>query len=76
MPYVPDALTSGSSYFSDFLRSIRQYDGKLSNVLQRFQVRCLFITGVPSTHHLEAEIGLNTHFAQLVERLKVQTLPF
>jgi hypothetical protein len=61
----------------DLLRKVKQYDGKLSNVLQTFQVSCPFIAGVTlPTHRLQAQLGLDMRFAvaQLAEGRKVRTI--
>jgi len=51
----------------DLLRKVKQYDGKLANVLHTFHVRCSFTIGVTlPTHRLQVELGLHTLFAQLV----------
>jgi hypothetical protein len=60
----------------DLLRKVKQYDGKLANVLHTFHVRYPFIVGVrPITHRLQAQLGLDIRFALLAEGLKVRTLP-
>jgi hypothetical protein len=61
----------------DLLQKVKQYDNKLSNVLQTFQVSCPFITGVTlPTYHLQAQLGLDVRFAvaQLAEGRKVRAL--
>ena len=59
----------------DLLRKVKQYDGKLANVLLTFHVRCPFKIGVIlPIHRLQAQLGLDMRFAQLAEGLKVRTL--
>ena len=61
----------------DLLRKVKQYDSKLSNVLQTFQVSYLFIACVTfPTHRLQAQLGLDVRFAvaQLAEGRKVRIL--
>ena len=58
----------------DLLRKVKQYDGKLLNVLLTFHVRPFKIGVIPPTHRLQAQLGLDMRFAQLAERLKVRTL--
>jgi len=60
----------------DLLRKVKQYDGKLANVIQTFQVRCPLLIGVTlPTHCLQAELIIDVRFAQLTEGFKVCARP-
>jgi hypothetical protein len=60
----------------DLLRKVKQYDGKLSDVLLTFQVRCLFSAGAfLLTYRLKARLSMDARFAQLADGRKVCTLP-
>lgn len=60
-------------------QKVKQYDGKLSNVVQRFQV-CHRFSLIPitlPTLHLQVTLALDTRFAQLADQKgnKVHILP-
>jgi hypothetical protein len=57
---------------NDLLRQVKQYDAKLSHVLQRFQVRRRHVIRVAgSSHRLQATLTVDIRFAQVAEGLKV-----
>jgi hypothetical protein len=53
----------------DLLQKVKQYDGMLSNVLQRFQVcRRFTILVTLLTSHLQFTLALDARFAQLADQ--------
>ena len=61
---------------SDLLRRVKQHSDMLSTVLQTFQVCYPSTTSVTSLpYSLQVEILLDVRLAQLIEGLKVCTLP-